>query len=263
MKCPLFSGCCSLWIIGIVACLALAALVTYFRCRKCCNMQPILKTIQSTKISPYGLRYPFTLASLKYAYNALEPHVDAETMQLHHTKHHQAYIDNANKALAEAPDFQKYTLEELLTNLDALPPSIRERIRNHGGGHFNHTFFWDIISPQGGGNPTDLVQQEINKAFGSFQSFKEQFEKAAQGRFGSGWAWLCVNQAKHLVIMATSNQDSPLELGFYPILTLDVWEHAYYLKYRNKRPDYISAWWNIVNWQQVEKLYKDALKALE
>lgn len=262
MKCSLFPGGCSWLLITIIVCLIIAAIVACIRYRRCCTLLPSLKTIKPTKISLYSLRYPFTLPPLKYNYKALEPHVDAETMQLHHSKHHQAYIDNANKALADAPEFQKYTLEELLANLDALPTSIKKRIANHGGGHFNHSFFWDIMSPQGGGRPGEILQHEIDKAFGSFDSFKQQFEKAAQSQFGSGWAWLCITPTKHLTIISTANQDSPLAQGLYPILALDVWEHAYYLKYRNKRPDYISAWWNVVNWKQVETFYQGALKQL-
>lgn len=215
-----------------------------------------------TKISLYGLRFPFTLPPLKYGYDALAPYVDEETMTLHHTKHHQTYIDNLNKALQEAPEYQKYTLEELLANIDALPKSIRDRVRNHGGGHFNHTLFWDLMAPTSNAQPTEIVLEQINKHFGSFKAFQEQFEKAAQTRFGSGWAWLSVNFDKKLVITSTANQDTELGQGLYPILALDVWEHAYYIKYRNKRPEYIVAWWNVVNWQHVEKLFNDALRAL-
>ncbi len=254
-KCMLFSI--------VLAVLAGVAFIAYMRCRKCCAPSTATpKTMSPTKITLYGLRYPFTLPPLPYAYNALEPHIDAQTMTLHHTKHHQAYIDNVNKALQEAPEYQKYTLEELIANIDALPTSIRERVRNNGGGHFNHTLFWELMSPQGGGMPTEVVAQAINQSFGSFAAFKEQFEKAAQGRFGSGWEWLCMTPEKKLVIISTANQDAPLAQGYYPILALDVWEHAYYLKYQNKRVDYMSAWWNVVNWKHVEKLYQDALKAI-
>lgn len=260
MKCPITTGCCL-----ILALVAIAAIAAYMSCcRKSCSSseksQP--KEMMPTKISLYGLRYPFSLPQLPYAYNALAPHVDEETMTLHHTKHHQTYVDNLNKAIAEAPEFQKYTIEELLANIDALPVSIRERVRNHGGGHFNHTLFWDLMSPTATGTPTELIMTQINQTFGSFKAFQEQFEKAAQSRFGSGWAWLCMTPDKKLVITSTANQDTNLGQGFYPILALDVWEHAYYLKYRNKRPDYIVAWWNVVNWQHVEKLYHDALKTL-
>ncbi len=258
MKCPI-TACTYLVPLIIVA----AAALFYLRYRsQCCTPCAAPKSMQPTKITLYGLKYPFTLPALKYDYTALEPHVDAETMQIHHTKHHQAYIDNVNKALQTAPEFQKYTLEELLANIDALPQSIREAVRNNAGGHFNHTLFWEMMIPQGGGKPTEVVAQAINKKFGSFDAFKEEFNKAAATRFGSGWAWLCMTPEKTLVVISTPNQDGPLGQGLYPILALDVWEHAYYLKYRNKRIDYVGAWWNVVNWKHVEKLYQDALKTL-
>lgn len=261
MKCPLFSGCCSSWLLIIGVLITIGAIAAYLKCKKCCAPQlPAAKTMQPAKITMLNLRYPFSLPKLPYDYNALEPHVDAETMQIHHTKHHQAYVDNLNKALAEAPEFTKYTIDELMENIDALPASIRERVRNHGGGHFNHTLFWEMMSAQGGGQPSEPLLSEIAKYFGSFQTFKEQFEKAAQSRFGSGWAFLCVMPDKKLTIISTPNQDTPLAQGLYPILALDVWEHAYYLKYRNKRPDYISAWWNVVNWKYVENRYNDGPK---
>jgi len=249
-------------VIGLATAGALALLVYYMKNTKCCKSSCSFKQMRPTKIALYNLRYPFSLPSLKYEYNALEPHIDEVTMRLHHTKHHQAYIDNVNKALQEAPEFQQYTLEELLANLDALPTSIRERVRNHGGGHFNHTLFWDLMSPNGGGQPTEPVAKAIEQAFGSYATFKDQFEKAAQSRFGSGWAWLCLTPEKKLVVISTANQDATLGQEYYPILALDVWEHAYYLKYQNKRPDYIGAWWSVVNWQHVDKLYHDGLKTL-
>lgn len=199
----------------------------------------------------------FTLPKLPYAYNALEPHIDAKTMEIHHTKHHQAYIDKANAALEKYPELQEKSAEELLSDLDALPEDIRTVIRNQAGGHANHSLFWTILSPEGGGEPSGEIQEKITEAFGDFGKFKEQFTAAATGQFGSGWAWVVVNNGK-LEIVATPNQDSPLSQSKTPILGLDVWEHAYYLTYQNKRPDYITAFWNIVNWTEVEKRYQAA-----
>jgi len=219
-------------------------------------------SMKPTKMTILGLKYPFTLAPLPYDYKALEPHIDEATMRIHHTKHHQAYIDNANKALEEAPDLQKYTLEELLTNLQSLPESVRTRLQNNAGGHFNHTLFWLMMAPNAQERPNGVVAEAINASLGSFESFKEQFNKAAQSRFGSGWAWLCLNKDKKLVVTSTANQDTPLALGLFPILGLDVWEHAYYLKYQNKRMDYVTAWWSVINWPYVEQLYQEGLKAV-
>ena len=219
--------------------------------------------MKPTKLTLLELKYPFSLAPLPYDHKALEPHIDEATMRIHHSKHHQAYIDNANKALEEVPELQKYTLEELLTNLESLPESIRERLRNHAGGHFNHTIFWQMMAPNAQQLPTKSVAAAIDQAFGSFDAFKELFNKAAQSRFGSGWAWLCVNKEQKLVVTSTANQDTPLAAGLYPILGLDVWEHAYYLKYQNKRMDYITAWWSVINWPLVEKLYTNGLVAVQ
>lgn len=238
----------------------------YFKCCKngsCGSTSLAKQSMQPTKFNFYGFKYPFTLGNLPYDYSALDPHIDQETMTLHHTKHHQAYVDNLNKALDDEPEFKKYSIEELLTNLEALPQKIRERVRNHGGGHFNHTLFWDLMTPQAQQKPTEQIELEINKHFGSFDSFKAEFDKAALSRFGSGWAWLCVNQHGGLVVTSTPNQDTPLAQNLYPILALDVWEHAYYIKYRNKRAEYVSAWWNVINWQHVEKLYQNGLKHFE
>ena len=243
-----------------------SAIFAWMRCCKSCcagsscSLMPCSKSIKPTKLTILQFKYPFSLDALPYDYNGLEPHIDEATMRVHHTKHHQAYVDNANKALQDAPELQQYTLEELLTNLEALPASVRERIRNNAGGHFNHTLFWQLMSPQGGGNPTEAVANAITTSFSSFQAFKELFEKAAQTRFGSGWAWLCIDKDKKLVVTSTGNQDTPLADGLFPILGLDVWEHAYYLKYQNKRVDYMSAWWNVINWHKVESLYFDGLK---
>jgi Fe-Mn family superoxide dismutase len=210
-------------------------------------------------ITLLGYKYPFTLAPLPYDYAGLEPHIDANTMQIHHTKHHQAYIDNANKALEEVPDLQQYSLEELLSNLEKLPESVRTRLQNNAGGHFNHTLFWLMMTPGAQELPTGPLAAAINASLGSFAAFKESFNKAAQTRFGSGWAWLCVNKSKQLVVTSTANQDTPLAMGLFPILGLDVWEHAYYLKYQNKRMDYVTAWWSTINWEFVTKLYEQSL----
>ncbi len=189
------------------------------------------------------------LPSLPYAFDALEPHIDAQTMQIHHGKHHQAYINNLNAALEAHPDLQSKSVEDLIKDLNALPEAIRTAVRNNGGGHANHTLFWTLLAPNGGGAPTGKAAEAITGAFGSFDTFKEQFAKAATTRFGSGWAWLVSSSGK-LAIESTANQDSPIMEGKTPLLGLDVWEHAYYLKYQNRRPDYIAAFWNVVNWEE-------------
>lgn len=204
-----------------------------------------------------------SLPTLPYAHNALEPHIDARTMEIHHGKHHQAYVNNLNAALEKYPDLQSKSVEELITNLSAVPEDIRGAVRNNGGGHVNHSMFWTMMGPNGGGEPGGDLAAAINAAFGSFASFKEQFAKAGVGRFGSGWAWLVVNGGK-LEICSTANQDNPT-MGKAvagcegtPILGIDVWEHAYYLNYQNRRPDYIAAWWNVVNWEQVAQNFAAA-----
>jgi Fe-Mn family superoxide dismutase len=195
----------------------------------------------------------FELPALPYAYDALEPYIDAQTMEIHHSRHHATYVNNLNAAL-EGQDVGGKTVEELISNLEALPESIRTAVRNNGGGHANHTLFWQIMSPNGGGTPTGEVANAINETFGSFENFKAKFTDAALKRFGSGWAWLVVKNGK-LEVTSTPNQDSPLMEGATPIFGLDVWEHAYYLKYQNKRPDYVNAFWNVVNWEEVNKRY--------
>jgi Fe-Mn family superoxide dismutase len=198
---------------------------------------------------------PFKLPPLPYAYDALEPHIDARTMEIHHTKHHQAYIDNANAAVEKHPELANKSVEDLLGDLNAIPEGIRMVIRNHGGGHANHSLFWTVLKA-GGSKPGGDVAAAIDKSFGSFDAFKTQFETAAKTRFGSGWAWLSVKKDDGLVVTSTPNQDSPLSEGLTPILGLDVWEHAYYLKYQNKRPDYVAAFWNVVNWDEVARRMK-------
>ena len=200
---------------------------------------------------------PYTLPALPYAYNALEPHIDARTMEIHHTKHHQAYINNVNTALVDSPLLNK-SVEDLISDLNAVPENVRTAVRNNGGGHANHSLFWTVIGPNAGGTPAGELAAAIDKACGSFDAFKEQFGKAATTRFGSGWAWLSVKADGSLVVESTANQDSPLSEGRTPILGLDVWEHAYYLHYQNRRPDYIGAFWNVVNWPEVTRRFTAA-----
>ncbi|MGH7851118.1 MAG: superoxide dismutase [Thermodesulfobacteriota bacterium] len=197
---------------------------------------------------------PYQLPKLPYSYDALEPHIDARTMEIHHTKHHQTYINNVNAALEKYPALAEKSVEDLIRDLKAVPEDIRTVVRNNGGGHANHSLFWTIMAPKAGGEPSGELAEAIKSAFGGFDSFKDQFSKAAAGRFGSGWAWLSVDGGK-LAVTSTPNQDSPLSEGLTPILGLDVWEHAYYLNYQNRRPDYIAAWWNVVNWKQVASNY--------
>ena len=197
----------------------------------------------------------FKLPELNYSYEALEPHIDKLTMETHHSKHHQAYVDNLNKALEGHKEVQDMGIEEILRSLDKLPEGIKTAVRNNGGGHYNHAMFWDIMSPEGGGKPEGELAKKIDEDLGGFDKLKEDLKKAALGQFGSGWAWLVVDNGK-LVIEATANQDNPISNGKNPILGIDVWEHAYYLKYTNKRADYIDSWWNLVDWKKVEELYK-------
>jgi superoxide dismutase, Fe-Mn family len=197
----------------------------------------------------------FALPPLPYAPEALEPHIDKMTMEIHHGKHHAAYVNNLNKALESAPALAGKSIEQILANnCAAVPENIRTAVRNNGGGHVNHSMFWKIMSPSGGGAPVGNVAQAINATFGGLESFKEKFNQAAATRFGSGWAWL-VRSGNALDIISTANQDSPLMEGKYPVMGLDVWEHAYYLKYQNRRPDYVNAWWNVVNWQEIENRF--------
>ncbi len=192
------------------------------------------------------------LPPLPYAYDALEPHIDELTMRIHHDKHHGAYVSNLNAALEKYPALQSKSAEDLLREITSVPEEIRTAVRNHGGGHVNHTMFWEIMGPNAGGPPTGAIADVIERSFGSFEAFKDQFAKAAMGRFGSGWAWL-VQQGTTFSIESTANQDSPLMEGKWPVMGLDVWEHAYYLKYQNRRADYIAAWWNVVNWDAVSR----------
>ena len=197
----------------------------------------------------------FELPPLPYAKDALEPHIDTMTMEIHHDKHHGAYVTNLNAAIEKAPELASQSLDDLMKNITSVPEAVRTAVRNNGGGHWNHSLFWQQMGPNGGGEPTGALADAIKKAFGDFATFKTQFAAAGVGRFGSGWAWL-VQDGNALSIVSTPNQDNPLMEGKHAVMGLDVWEHAYYLKYQNKRPDYISAWWNVVNWSEVAKRYQ-------
>jgi superoxide dismutase, Fe-Mn family len=199
----------------------------------------------------------FQLPDLPYPHNALEPHIDAQTMEIHHGKHHNTYVTNLNNAV-QGTEFENMDIEELIKNLDRVPEDKRTAVRNNGGGHANHSLFWKIMGPNGGGEPTGAIAEAINSTFGSFEELKNKINAAGAGRFGSGWAWLSVDGSGNLQVESTPNQDSPLMEGRTPILGVDVWEHAYYLKYQNRRPDYLSAWWNAVNWDAVNEQYAKA-----
>jgi Fe-Mn family superoxide dismutase len=202
----------------------------------------------------------FTLPPLPYPYNALEPYIDAQTMQIHYEKHHGAYVANLNAALKDYPSFFEKTPEEIISNLDAVPEAVRTAVRNNGGGHVNHTMFWEIMKPGGSKEPTGALAEAIRSTFGSLDALKQQINDAGLKRFGSGWAWLVLDSSGKLSVLSTPNQDNPLMEGKKPILGVDVWEHAYYLKYQNRRADYLNAWWNVVNWDEVAKRYEAALK---
>ena len=198
------------------------------------------------------------LPDLPYAFDALEPHIDARTMEIHHDKHHAAYVANLNAALDKHPNLFEVSIEDLLSDLSAIPEEIRTAVRNNGGGHANHSFFWPLMSGNGGGDPVGELASAIHTTFGSFDAFKEEFGTAAKTRFGSGWAWLSLTEGGGLKVTSTPNQDTPISEGLKPILGLDVWEHAYYLKYQNRRPDYVGAFWNVVNWEQAEANFQTA-----
>ncbi|MCX7655088.1 MAG: superoxide dismutase [Treponemataceae bacterium] len=200
----------------------------------------------------------FVLDPLPYAFDALEPYIDAKTMEIHHDKHHGTYVAKLNAALEQAPELQNWTIEDLLRRLDAVPEKIRQAVRNHGGGHYNHSLFWKILTPGGEREPTGEIRRLITREFGSFDSFKDQFTQGAANLFGSGWQWLVLTPERGLKLVSLPNQDSPLSLGLTPILGLDVWEHAYYLKYQNRRTEYIDAFWHVVNWEKVGELLEKA-----
>ncbi len=203
---------------------------------------------------------PFTLPALPYAFDALEPHIDALTMQIHHDKHHAAYVANLNKAVGESPILAKQPVEALLKDMDALPEKIRTAVRNNGGGHYNHTLFWQMMRKAGGGQPSGELLKVIEKRFGSFAQFKDELTKSALGQFGSGWAWLVLDAGKQVGIESTANQDSPISHARQPLLGIDVWEHAYYLKYQNRRPEYVAAFFNVINWDWVSERYQSLLR---
>ncbi len=198
------------------------------------------------------------LPPLPYDYSALEPHIDTQTMQLHHDKHHAAYVNNLKAALEKHPEIADKSPEELIRDLSSVPEDIRAAVRNNGGGHVNHTMFWNIMQPNGGGEPTGALASAIKEAFGSFEDFKQQFNDAGVKRFGSGWTWLVRTADGKLAVVSTANQDNPMSEGPYPIMGNDVWEHAYYLKYQNRRPEYLAAWWNVVNWTEINKRFEQA-----
>lgn len=198
----------------------------------------------------------FTLPELPYPYNALEPHIDEETMKVHHDKHHKAYTDKLNAALEKYPEWSEKSIEEVLTHLNDVPEEVRNAVRNNGGGYFHHNLFWQMMSPEGGEKPKGELAKAIDQTFGSFESFKEQFFQAATTVFGSGWTWLVKDAPGNLSILSTANQDSPISKGFIPLMGIDVWEHAYYLKYQNRRPEFIEAFWKVVNWDYAEKVYQ-------
>ncbi len=200
----------------------------------------------------------FELKPLPYAYDALEPYIDATTMQIHHDKHHAAYVNNLNAAIEKYSDLQSKSVEELVTSLDQVPEDVRAAVRNNAGGHVNHTMFWEIMGGNGNGAPTGAISEAINNAFGSFDAFKQQFNDAGTKRFGSGWVWLVRSHQGDLKVISTPNQDSPLTEGHTPIMGNDVWEHAYYLKYQNRRPEYLNAWWNVLNWEEINRRFDAA-----
>jgi len=230
---------------------------------------PLATTMQSNRPPSSGTNLTaqaetggFTLPPLPYAYDALAPYIDSNTMTFHHDKHHAGYVKNLNGAISKHPELQDQPVEMLLRNLDSLPEDIRSTVRNNGGGHANHTMFWQIMTPDGQGQPTGSLALAINDAFGDFETFKKQFNTAGKKRFGSGWAWLVLTQDGTLEVTSTANQDSPFLKGSYPIMGNDVWEHAYYLNYQNRRSDYLTAWWNLVNWEAVNERFEQAKASL-
>ncbi|MBD2500308.1 superoxide dismutase [Anabaena azotica] len=256
----------SLWQKFLGFCTGVILIATFYGCQPEGIAQPqqdtvatpVETTTSATDTSPIAfvdrqLTTPAKLPPLPYAYNALEKAIDAETMKLHHDKHHAAYVNNLNNALQKHKELQNKSVEALLRDLKSVPEDIRTKVRNNAGGHLNHTMFWQIMSPNGGGQPTGEIAQEINKTFGSFEAFQKQFNQAGGDRFGSGWVWLVRNPQKQLQIVTTPNQDNPIMEGSYPILGNDVWEHAYYLRYQNRRADYLNNWWNVVNWAEINK----------
>jgi Fe-Mn family superoxide dismutase len=231
-------------------------LATFVASAAVAGLRPLSLGAQ-TASAPAG---PFTLPALPYAFDALEPHIDAQTMQIHHDRHHAAYVSNLNAAVAKYPDLGKKSVEELVANLDAIPEAVRTAVRNHGGGHSNHTFFWQAMSKGGARAPMGELAKAIDGRFGSLSAFQDQLTRAATGVFGSGWAWLTLDKNKQLAIVQTSNQDTPLSTGQTPLVGIDVWEHAYYLKYQNRRPEYVAAFQNVINWDWASDRYSRLAK---
>jgi superoxide dismutase, Fe-Mn family len=219
---------------------------------------PMSEPVATDLLAQAPVSGPFKLPPLPYAYDALEPHIDKMTMQIHHDRHHAAYVSNLNAAIAKHPDLASKTAEDLVKDLASLPEDIRTMVQNNAGGHINHSMFWQIMGPKAGGEPKGAIATAINASFGSFAEFKQKFNQAGTKQFGSGWAWLLKDQSGKLVVAGTANQDSPLMAGLIPIMGNDVWEHAYYLKYQNKRADYLAAWWNVVNWDEVNRRFQKA-----
>ncbi len=217
------------------------------------------KTEEVTKVASKTESGVIKLSPLPYAYDALEPHIDAETMRFHHDKHHAGYVKNLNAALKKHPELKDKNIEDLLRDLESVPSDIRRTVRNNGGGHVNHSMFWEIMGPNAGGEPTGAIAEAIKKEFGSFEKLQEEFNNAGKSRFGSGWAWLVLGNNQKLEVMTTANQDSPFSEGKYPIMGNDVWEHAYYIKYRNRRAEYLKAWWNVLNWDEINKRFAKAV----
>lgn len=224
------------------------------------SVEETLAATPSPKQTGQAPKGAVLLPPLPYAYEALEPHIDATTMRFHHDKHHATYVKNLNAALEKHPQLKSKSVEQMVRNLNSVPEDIRNIVRNNGGGHINHAMFWQIMKPSGGGDPTGAIAQAINKDFGSFADFKKQFNEAGSGRFGSGWVWLVRDKTGKLEIATTPNQDSPISNGKYPIMGNDVWEHAYYLKYQNRRADYLNAWWNVLNWDEINRRFANASK---
>jgi superoxide dismutase, Fe-Mn family len=245
---------------GIVA-LALAACQTTLQAQTPSPTSPSPDTSPAISVGTELSASPAELPPLPYDYAALEPYIDAETMRLHHDNHHATYVTNLNQALQQYPNLQERSLQALLQDLDSIPEAIRTTVRNNGGGHFNHTLFWQSMAPQAGGEPTGALAEAINQSFGSFDSFKQQFNEAGTKQFGSGWVWLVRNPQGQLQIVTTPNQDSPIMEGSYPILGNDVWEHAYYLRYQNRRAEYLENWWNVVDWTEIDRRFTEASTA--
>ncbi|MBF2002781.1 MAG: superoxide dismutase [Synechococcales cyanobacterium M58_A2018_015] len=245
-----------------ISLIGIALTLTIGACERLSQFLPVASPTatptEPATVSPAAGSTFVELPALPYAYNALEPYIDAQTMEIHHSKHHAAYVNKLNEVIQQYPDLQTQTVVSLLQSLESLPEEIRSTIRNNGGGHLNHSMFWQIMAPNSGGTPSGELATALDQTFGSFDAFKQQFNQAGAGQFGSGWVWLAMNPQGQLQIVTTSNQDSPILENLYPILGNDVWEHAYYLQYQNRRPEYLDRWWNVVNWPEVERRFAQA-----